>query len=89
MRAEVQNFARDLLASLRYYQEQPGSLGISEIVLAGGGAQLPGFAAELSNLLGLTVRVADPLARLKPGKKAERAEIGPGFASAIGLGIDD
>ena len=35
LRSELQSFTRDLLASLRYYQEQPGSLGISEI--AGGG----------------------------------------------------
>src|SRR5262249_44997081 len=51
LRAELQTFTRDLLASLRYYQERPGSLGIAEIVLTGGGARLAGLSEELSRAL--------------------------------------
>ena len=42
VRRELQTFARELVSSLQFYQNQPGSLGIGEIVLTGGTAQLPG-----------------------------------------------
>jgi type IV pilus assembly protein PilM len=89
VRRQVQSFARELVSSLQFYQGQPGSLGIGEIVLTGGTAQLPGLAEELGRLIGVTVRVGDPLARLKIAKKvALNAEIGS-LAVAIGLGIED
>jgi type IV pilus assembly protein PilM len=85
---ELQAFARELVSSLQFYQGQPGSLGIGEIVLTGGTAQLPGLAAELSRLIGVNVRVGDPLARVKLGKKiGEPAELGS-LSVAIGLGIE-
>ena len=45
VRRQVQSFARELVSSLQFYQNQPGSLGIGEIVITGGTAQLPGLAA--------------------------------------------
>ena len=72
-RRQLQTFARELVSSLQFYQNQPGSLGIGEIVLTGGTAHLPGLGAELERLIGVPVRVADPLARLKVSKKAARA----------------
>jgi type IV pilus assembly protein PilM len=88
VRGELQGFARELVSSLRFYQNQPGSLGISELVLSGGTAHLPGLAAELESLIGVTVRVGDPTARLTLGKKAEIDHAGS-LAVAIGLGIED
>jgi type IV pilus assembly protein PilM len=85
---ELQTFARELVSSLQFYQGQPGSLGIGEIVLTGGTAQLPGLDAELGRLIGVAVRVGDPLARVKRGKKVrDDHELGS-FAVAIGLGIE-
>ena len=55
-------FARELVSSLQFYQNQPGSLGIGEIVLTGGTAHLPGLGDELERLIGVPVRVADPMA---------------------------
>ena len=72
-RRQLQTFARELVSSLQFYQNQPGSLGIGEIVLTGGTAHLPGLGAELERLIGVPVRVADPLARLKVSKKVGRA----------------
>ena len=72
-RRQLQTFARELVSSLQFYQNQPGSLGIGEIVLTGGTAHLPGLGAELERLIGVPVRVADPLTRLKVSKKAGRA----------------
>jgi len=88
-RRQLQTFARELVSSLQFYQNQPGSLGIGEIVLTGGTAHLPGLGAELERLIGVPVRVADPLTRLKVSKKAaEQQQLGS-LAVAIGLGIDD
>jgi type IV pilus assembly protein PilM len=88
VRAELQGFARELVSSLRFYQNQPGSLGISELVLSGGTAHLPGLAAELESLVGVTVRLGDPTARLALGKLAGVEHAGS-LAVAIGLGIED
>ena len=88
-RRQLQTFARELVSSLQFYQNQPGSLSIGEIVLTGGTAHLPGLGTELERLIGVPVRVADPFARVKVSKKVrERDQVGS-FAVAIGLGIDD
>ena len=86
---QVQSFARELVSSLQFYQNQPGSLGIGEIVLTGGTAHLAGFAEELARLIGVRVRIGDPLVRVKIAKKLrEPAQLGS-LAVAIGLGIED
>jgi type IV pilus assembly protein PilM len=85
---ELQAFARELVSSLQFYQGQAGSLGIGEIVLTGGTAQLPGLDAELSRLIGVAVRVGDPLARVKLGKKVRDDQELGSLAVAIGLGIE-
>ena len=88
---ELQSFARELVSSLRFYQNQPGSLGIGELVLTGGTAHLPGFADELNRLIGVRVRVGDPLNRVViPKKFREPDEYSLGSLTvAIGLGIED
>jgi len=88
-RRQLQTFARELVSSLQFYQNQPGSLSIGEIVLTGGTAHLPGLGAELERLIGVPVRVADPLTRLKVSKKAAEHEQLGSLAVAIGLGIED
>jgi type IV pilus assembly protein PilM len=89
VKRQVQSFARELVSSLQFYQNQPGSLGIGEIVLTGGTTGLPGLAEELERLIGVHVRVGDPLVRVKVAKHgAETDQIGS-LAVAIGLGIED
>jgi len=89
VRRQVQSFARELVSSLQFYQNQPGSLGIGEIVLTGGTTHLPGLAAELERLIGVHVRVGDPFARVKVSKRLEGTEQAGSLAVAIGLGIED
>ena len=72
-RPSSRSFARELVASLRFYQEQPSSLGIGEILITGGGAACAGLAEELERLIGVPVRVADPLARVKVPRKLRKA----------------
>jgi type IV pilus assembly protein PilM len=89
VRRQVQSFARELVSSLQFYQNQPGSLGIGEIVITGGTAQLPGLAEELERLIGVKVRVGNPLARLKVAKRVGTPAAIGSLAVAIGLGIED
>jgi type IV pilus assembly protein PilM len=86
LRVELQTLARELVSSLQFYQSQPDSLGIREVVLAGGAAQLDGLAAELHRLVGVAVRVGDPLASVTLGKKVGEVE-SAALAVPIGLGM--
>ena len=89
VRRQLQSFARELVSSLQFYQNQPGSLSIGEVVLTGGTAHLPGLGAELERLIGVPVRIGDPLNRLKMPKRLREAEQVGSLAVAIGLGIED
>jgi type IV pilus assembly protein PilM len=89
VRRQLQTFARELVSSLQFYQNQPGSLGIGEIVITGGTAHLGGVAAELQRLIGVRVEVGDPLHRVKLGKKLRETEQLGSLSVAIGLGIED
>lgn len=87
---ELRNFARELVGSLRFYQEQPNSLGIAEILVTGGASAADGLAAELERLIGIPVRVADPLARVQlPRELRNQPEAVGSLAVAVGLGIED
>jgi len=88
-RRQLQSFARELVSSLQFYQNQPGSLSIGEVVLTGGTAHLPGLGAELERLIGVPVRIGDPLNRVKTPKRLRDAEQVGSLAVAIGLGIED
>ncbi len=87
LKAGLQGFGRELVSSLQFYQGQPDSLGIRELVLAGGTAQLTGLAAELQQLVGVPVRVGDPLAGVSVGRKLKGTPPSPAFAVPIGLGM--
>jgi type IV pilus assembly protein PilM len=86
---QLQTFARELVSSLQFYQNQPNSLGIGEIVITGGTAHLAGLAEELQRLIGVRVTVGDPLTRVTLGRKVRETEQLGSLAVAIGLGIDD
>jgi type IV pilus assembly protein PilM len=85
---ELHSFARELVSALQFYQNQPGSLGIGEVVLTGGTADLPGIDSELRRLIGVPVRVGDPLINVRVGKKVAIPEGLGSLATAIGLGIE-
>jgi type IV pilus assembly protein PilM len=85
--AALQGFSRELLSSLQFYQGQPDSLGIREVVLAGGTSLLQGLAPALSSLVGVSVRVGDPLVGVSVGKKLRGGTPDPSLAVPIGLGM--
>jgi len=85
--AALQSFSRELVSSLQFYQSQPDSLGIREVVLAGGTSLLHGLAPALSGLVGVSVRVGDPLVGVSVGKKLRGGMPDPSLAVSIGLGM--
>jgi type IV pilus assembly protein PilM len=88
-RREVNSLARELASSLHFYQDQPDSLGFAEITVTGGGAHLQGLAEQLEELIGISVRVADPFARVGSGHGISSNGQDGALAVAIGLGIED
>jgi type IV pilus assembly protein PilM len=85
--AALQGFSRELVSSLQFYQSQPDSLGIREIVLAGGTAMLQGLAPALGGLVGVSARVGDPLVGISVGKKLRGGAPDASLAVPIGLGM--
>jgi type IV pilus assembly protein PilM len=88
-RREVNGLARELASSLHFYQDQVDSLGFAEIIVTGGGANLQGLAEQLEELIGISVRVADPFARVGSGHGISSDGQDGALAVAIGLGIED
>ena len=89
VRRQLQTFARELVSSLQYYQNQPDSLGIGDIVITGGTSLLPGLAGELQRLIGVSVRVGDPFERVTPSKGVVVDESQRALAAVVGLAIED
>ncbi|MDQ3865787.1 MAG: type IV pilus assembly protein PilM [Actinomycetota bacterium] len=85
--SELRRFAREIVSSLQFYQSQPTSLGIREIVLAGGTSQLAGIDDALRRLVGVRVRVGNPASTLTVGKRCRDTYLNPSFAVPIGLAI--
>jgi type IV pilus assembly protein PilM len=88
-RREVNGLARELASSLHFYQDQVDSLGFAEIAVTGGGAHLKGLAEQLEELVGISVRVADPFVRVGSGHGISSNGQDGALAVAIGLGIED
>lgn len=82
-------FVRELVASLQFYQAQPGALGIGEVVLTGGTAHMDGLPEALRQLVGVPIRLGDPFRRLKVGPKVAHEGPRGSLSVAIGLGIED
>jgi type IV pilus assembly protein PilM len=86
--AELTNLARELVASLQFYQAQPDSLALSEILVTGGTTRMSGLVDELERLVRARVRVADPLAAVNAGEDVVSREDLASLSVAIGLGME-
>ena len=91
VRLRLTPFARELVSSLQFYQSQPDSLGIGEILITGGASRMDGLAEALHQMIGVSVRVGDPLARMivRTAFDQDTEEAMPSFAVPIGLAIED
>ena len=89
VKRELLNLARELIASLQFYQGQPGSRAIGEILVTGGTTRMPGLVEELERLVRARIRVADPLIAVRPdGSDISARDDLASLAVAIGLGVD-
>jgi type IV pilus assembly protein PilM len=83
--AAVATLAEEIRLSVDFYMTQPEARRVSEVVLSGTGAELPGVVDGLRAALGLPVSVADPLAGLDasglpPGEDPHRHTVAAGLA---------
>jgi type IV pilus assembly protein PilM len=85
---ELTTLARELVASLQFYQVQPDSLALSEILVTGGTTRMPGFVEELERLVRARVRAADPLSAVQADANISARGDLASLAIAIGLGVD-
>jgi len=85
---ELTTLARELVASLQFYQAQPDSLALSEILVTGGTTRMPGFVEELERLVRARVRAADPLGAVQADANISARNDLASLAIAIGLGVD-
>jgi type IV pilus assembly protein PilM len=85
---ELTTLARELVASLQFYQAQSDSLALSEILVTGGTTRMPGFVEELERLVRAHVRTADPLAAVQADANIAARNDLASLAIAIGLGVE-
>jgi type IV pilus assembly protein PilM len=89
VKRELVNLGREMIASLQFYQGQPGSRAIGEILVTGGTTRMPGLVEELERLVRARIRVADPLVAVRPeGADIAARDDLASFAVAIGLGVE-
>jgi type IV pilus assembly protein PilM len=89
VRRALESLARELVSSLEFYQAQPASLAIAEVMLTGGTSQIPGLDDELQRLTGIRVRIADPFTRISGGRDSFEGATTGALTVPIGLGIED
>ena len=85
---ELQGLAREIVASLQFYQGEPESLPIREILCTGGTTRMHGLVEELERLIRARVRSADPLAAVRVAEGVADRDDLASFAVAIGLGVE-
>ena len=77
--------------SVDYFRSTYGDEDIKQIILAGGGASLPGIANDLGHCLGVPAEVVNPFQKIGWSKKHmdtdELERIGPIAAVAVGLAL--
>jgi type IV pilus assembly protein PilM len=89
--ARAARFVEEIRSSLDYYQAQPGSVRLANVVLTGGGALLPGLVGHLADKLRLSVEVGSVFDRW-PVKGTvygpdELGRVGPNLAVPVGLAL--
>ena len=88
IRRELQKLAREIVASLQFYQSQPRSLAISKILVTGGTSRIPGLPEELERLTRVGVRRADPLEHVSTTDDLRSRDDLASLSIAIGLGVE-
>jgi len=88
VREAIRPLLNEIRGSFAYLNTSGRHSQVSRLVLAGGGGQLPGLSETLAAQLDLEVEHADPLARLRPTRRArhEGVESVP-LAATVSIGL--
>lgn len=82
----LQNLAREVQRSIRFYLKESGKAGVASLILSGGSAAGAGLEEWLTRELGIPVRSFDPLEGM--ANKAEALPANPRqFAQAVGMAL--
>ncbi len=80
---------KEVMRAKERYEESPGGAKIERVILAGGGANMPGLATYAEKQLGLPVIVANPFLGFKYKEELEPAitELSATLSVAVGLAM--
>jgi len=92
---QLLSFADPILSeierSVDYFRSTYGDEDIKQVLIAGGGAYIPGITADLSQRLNITTEIVKPFQKIQCSTKVMSAEaierIGPIAAVAVGLAL--
>lgn len=81
-----ESFIVEIRKTLQYYiSKSPSDNSVSRIVVSGGGANLPGLASHLAQILSMEVVIGDPFANFQVDSKLKLPEDVASYAVAVGL----
>ncbi len=87
----AESLGMEIERSIDYFRFTFGRENIKRVILAGGGARLPGLADSMAQRLGIPAEIAHPFQKIGVPKKVltaeEAREIGPQAAVAVGLAL--
>ncbi|MEX1176845.1 MAG: type IV pilus assembly protein PilM [Nitriliruptor sp.] len=88
---QADQFVDEVRSSLDYYQDQPGSARLSNVVLTGGGSLLGGMADQLARAVRLPVEIGSVFDRFEAKDTIygpeDLARVGPNLAVAVGIAL--
>lgn len=89
----VQTLAEDVQRSIEYHHSQPDSKEVSRVFVSGEGALISGFDGYFGELLGVSTRRGNPVAKLAANRSNVSDEqlgaMEPVLAVAFGLAMED
>jgi type IV pilus assembly protein PilM len=81
----LEDIIREIKSAERYYEREFGSK-VNEVILAGGSALLPGVLEHFKNEIGETVKLGNPLEKIKTTEELKKEKILL-YANVIGLAM--
>ena len=82
----LDNLAREVQRSLDFYQSQPGGIPVTNIILTGGGCNIPGVADYLNNSWSITTEIRVPACwNSFIQDQPSLMQYDPSYAMALGL----
>lgn len=85
--AVLDNFAAEIVKSIKFFQTRYPSIAVSSMLLSGFGAAIPMMDSYLSNKAGIQAATANPWQRvsMQPAVQQKLASIASEFATVVGL----